>query len=58
MCCESGDYAEVADIIRCYIENTDNTEVKQVGMNGRKYLEEKLARDVSVEWYVEKMFEL
>ena len=57
-CCEPGDYVEVADIIRWYIENADNTEVKQMGMNGRKYLEEKLTRDVSVQRYAEEILKL
>ena len=57
-CCEPGDYVEVADIIRWYIENAENTEVKQMGMNGRKYLEEKLTRDVSVNRYAEEILEL
>ena len=35
-CCEPGDYVEVADIIRWYIENADSNEVKQMGMNGRE----------------------
>lgn len=38
-CCEPGDYVEVADIIRWYIENAESDEVQQMGMNGRKYLE-------------------
>ena len=57
-CCEPGDYVEVADIIRWYIENADNDEVKQMGMNGRKYLEEKLTRDVTVNRYAEEILEL
>lgn len=57
-CCEPGDYVEVADIIRWYIENADSTEIKQMGMNGRKYLEEKLTRDVSVQRYAEEILEL
>ena len=57
-CCEPGDYVEVADIIRWYIENADSAEVKQMGMNGRKYLEEKLTRDVSVNRYAEEILKL
>lgn len=57
-CCEPGDYVEVADIIRWYIENAENDEVKQMGMNGRKYLEEKLAKDVSVQRYAEEILKL
>lgn len=57
-CCEPGDYVQVADIIRWYIENADNADVKNMGMNGRLYLEEKLTRDVSVKRYVEEILEL
>ena len=38
-CCEPGDYVEVADIIRWYIENADTKKKKKMGMKGRKYLE-------------------
>lgn len=57
-CCEPGDYVEVADIIFWYIENADRAELKQMGINGRKYLEEKLTRDVSVNRYAEEILEL
>lgn len=57
-CCEPGDYVEVADIIRWYIENADSTEIRQMGMNGRKYLEEKLTRDVSINRYAEEILKL
>lgn len=49
---------EVADIIRWYIENADNTEVRQMGVNGQKYLEEKLTRDVSVNRYAKEILKL
>lgn len=52
-CCEPGDYVEVADIIRWYIENADSGEGKKMGMKGRKYLEEQLTKEVSVGKYVE-----
>lgn len=57
-CCEPGDYVEVADIIRWYIENARSGEIKQMGMNGRKYLVEKLTREVSVNRYAEEILEL
>ncbi len=57
-CCEPGDYVGVADIIRWYIQNADNAEIKQMGMNGRKYLEEKLTGDVSVNRYAEEILKL
>lgn len=52
-CCDPGDYVAVADNIRWYIENADSDEEKQMGMRGRKYLEEKLTRAVSVQKYIE-----
>jgi len=57
-CCEPGDYMEVANIIRWYIENAGTDEVKQMGENGREYLEEKLTRDVSVQRYKEEILKL
>lgn len=57
-CCEPGDYVKVAVIIGWYIENADSAKVKQMGMNGRKYLEEKLTRDVSVNRYAKEILEL
>lgn len=51
-CCEPGDYVEVADIIRWYIENADTGEEKKMGMKGRKYLEKNLTKEVSVEKYI------
>lgn len=52
-CCEPGDYAEVADIIRWYIDNSDTREVKKMGENGRKYLEDNLTKDVSIGKYID-----
>lgn len=50
--CEPGDYIKVADTIRWYIENGGSGEVKEMGMNGRKYLEERLTREVSIKRYI------
>ena len=52
-CCEPGDYVEVADIIRWYIENADSGLEKEMGMKGREYLERNLTKDVSVGKYIE-----
>lgn len=57
-CCEPGDYVEIVNMIHWYIENADNYEVKHMGMNGRKYLEEKLTRNVSVNRYAEEILKL
>lgn len=50
-CCEPGDYVEVADIIRWYIENADSGLEKEMGMKGRDYLVKNLTKDVSVGKY-------
>ncbi|MSS86926.1 glycosyltransferase family 4 protein [Eisenbergiella tayi] len=57
-CCEPGDYVEVANIIRWYIENANSDEEKKMGMRGRKFLEEKLTRTVSVNRYSEEILKL
>jgi glycosyltransferase involved in cell wall biosynthesis len=54
-CCEPGDYVEVADLIRWYVENADSDEVKQMGQNGREYLVENLTKDVSVKKYINEI---
>lgn len=56
-CCEPGDYVEVADIIRWYIENAGTGEVKEMGQNGRKYLEKNLTKDVSVKKYIDSILQ-
>ena len=51
-CCEPGDYEKIADIIRWYIKNVDTDEEKKMGLKGRKYLEEHLSKDVSIQKYI------
>lgn len=57
-CCVPGDYVEVADIIRWYIENADTGEEKQMGMRGREYLEKNLTKEISIKRYVQAILEL
>ena len=57
-CCEPGDYVEVADLIRWYIENAGTGEVKRMGQNGRKFLEDNLTKDISVEKYISEIKKL
>lgn len=57
-CCEPGDYVEVADIIRWYIENAGTEAVEKMGMNGRKYLERYLTREISVNRYAKEILSL
>lgn len=54
-CCEPGDYVEVANIISWYIENAGSEEIKQMGMRGRKYLEENLTKSLSINRYAEEI---
>ena len=57
-CCDPGDYERITDIISWYIENADKSEIKRMGLNGRKYLEENLTKDVSVQKYMEVILNL
>lgn len=57
-CCEPGNYNEIENIIRWYIENGNSAEVEQMGKNGRKYLEERLSKDVSIRRYAEEILKL
>lgn len=57
-CCEPGDYREVEEILRWYVEHAGSEEIEKMGVNGRRYLEEKLTRDVSVRRYAEEILEL
>ena len=57
-CCEPGDYVEVANIIRWYIENTGTDIEKIMGDKGRAYLEKNLTKDISIKKYIEAIKEL
>ena len=57
-CCEPGDYVEVADIIRWYIENAGTGEEEKMGMRGRRYLERNLTKDVCVGKYKKAILDL
>lgn len=57
-CCEPGDYVEVADLIRWYIEHAGTGEVKKMGLDGRKYLEDNLTKDFSIEKYIQSILNL
>lgn len=57
-CCEPRDYERVGAIIQWYIDNAGLCEVNEMGLNGRKYLEKKLTRDVSVRRYAEEILKL
>ena len=57
-CCEPGDYVEVANIIRWYIENAGTDEVKAMGENGRKFLVESLTKEACVDKYKKAILNL
>ena len=57
-CCEPGDYQKVEENIRWYIDNAGTEKIKQMGANGRKLLEEKLTKEVSVKRYAEEILKL
>ena len=57
-CCDPGDYLEIAETIQWYIDNAENGNVKEMGINGRRYLEEHLARDISVKRYIDAISKL
>lgn len=57
-CCEPGDYVEVADTICWYIENAGTGKEKEMGQNGRKYLEKNLTKTVGVRKYAEEIKKL
>lgn len=57
-CCEPGDYEEVARIIQWYIDNAGSNIEKQMGLNGRKYLEAKLTRETSVNQYMKEILKI
>ena len=52
-CCSPGEYDEIINIVRWYIENADTEEVARMGKNGREYLEKDLTKSVSIEKYIE-----
>ena len=57
-CCVPGDYTEIEALIRWYIENADTDEFKNMGINGRKYLEKNLTKDMSINkyiWYIKML---
>lgn len=53
LCCEPGDYVDVADEIRWFIDHAGAGIVKEMGENGRAYLEKNLTKNVSIHKYIE-----
>ncbi|MGN0414029.1 MAG: glycosyltransferase family 4 protein [Agathobacter sp.] len=57
-CCDPEDYMKIANIIYWYIENADNSEIRQMGVNGRVFLENNLTRNESIQHYINNILEL
>lgn len=53
-CCEPSRYEEIGELIRWYIDGDSDmgNQLKEMGMRGRKYLEENLTKGASVKKYV------
>ena len=50
---EPGDYIEVEENIKWYIDNAGNNELAEMGKRGRKYLVDYLTKDVSISKYID-----
>ena len=57
-CCEPGDYARVASMIHSFIQMAGSRKLEEMGQKGRKYLEENLTKDVSIQRYQEEILKL
>ena len=57
-CCEPGNYVEAADLIRWYIDHAGTSEVKKMGLEGRRYLEINLTKNISIGKYIRSIFDL
>lgn len=58
LCCEPGCYDKVEENIRWFIENAGTDAVKQMGIRGRKKLEDALTRNVSIQKYANEILKL
>lgn len=52
-CCDPGEYEEVEKNMRWFVETASTDAVKQMGLDGRTYLEKNLTMDISVNRYCE-----
>lgn len=58
LCSEPGDYDAIEKNILWFIENADNGELIQMGINGRENIVKNLSRSVSVKKYAEEILKL
>ena len=55
LCVQPEDYDGIEALIRQFIENRGSDKLKQMGIDGRKYLVKYLTKDISIEKYRQKM---
>ena len=58
LCCEPGEYDQVEENIRWFIENAGSEKLKAMGARSRENLEKNLTRNVSVQKYAEEILKL
>ena len=58
LCCEPGEYDQVEENIRWFIENAGSEKLKAMGARSREKLEKNLTRNVSVQKYAEEILKL
>ena len=57
-CCAPGDYAAVEELIRWFLAHHGSDELRQMGQNGRQYLEKHLTKDISIRKYLDEIKKL
>ena len=58
ICCEPEDYTSIERIIDWYIENSTESQLDEMGLKGRKYLEEHLTKNISINKYIQSIIEI
>lgn len=58
LCCEPGDYDQVEENIRWFIDHAGSEEMENMGITSGKNLERNLTKTVSVQKYTEQILKL
>lgn len=58
ICCEPENYVGVAGRIRWFIENAGSKQLTEMGLNGRRFLIERLSKDISIDRYKKAILDL
>lgn len=58
LCSEPGDYKAVEQNLRWFIEHAEESTITTMGRYGRKYLEQNLAKNISIKKYAEAILSL